>query len=399
MRKSLLETIENKVYWGIVGVILTIAFGAMGLYTYFHEQKPNLLFEVINESNVLDVHKSLENLTIYFDNENIQKKNLNLRIITIKISNNGEVDILQSYYDQKILWGFNVDKGKIINDARVVNTNSDYLKNNISPRIVDNKTVELEKVIFEKGKYFSIEILVIHKKDTLPVISYVGKIVGIESVTPIKTWEEDLEQKLLEELFYGGFLVNALRPIIYLFVFILLIVFIVITSDWIGTLKRKSKIKSRKRDVRRYFENELEDEKTKIIADSYIIGGFDEIERIEQLINNPDELKIKIKRINLENEYREKIKEAIGIAEDDDVMNEESETVLYGSHYSTIIDSRFWHGPSVKTLLENNIIKMNDQDELIIDQKFEDTIKNMAKKFTAQRNHREAKTVKVKGKQ
>ena len=74
MGKRLLETIENKAYWGIIGVLLTIAFGAIGLYTYFHVPKLSILFEITNESNVLDVHKPLEDLTIYFENENIQEK-------------------------------------------------------------------------------------------------------------------------------------------------------------------------------------------------------------------------------------------------------------------------------------------------------------------------------------
>lgn len=381
MGKSLLEKIENKVYWGVIGTLLTIAFGAIGLYTYFHEQKPSLLFEIINESNVLDVHKPLENLTIYFDNENIQKKNLNLRIITIQILNNGEVDILQSYYDQKMEWGFKVSNGKIINDARIVNSNSDYLKNNLSPKIIGDNTVELEKVILEKGKFFSIEILVIHNKDTLPEINYIGKIVGIETVTPEKTWEKNLEPNFWKKFFYGGFLINVLRPIIAFIALIALIILIAFTSDKIGELKRKSKKKSREREIYRFFGGEPEDEKIKIITDSYINGGFNKLKRIEILINNPDKLKMEINKLNIEKDYREKIKEIEKSMENDEGLLEKTDLILPERHYYAVKYGQFWRRHHLQDLLEKNIVEIDTQDELKIDPEFKKAISKMVKQF------------------
>lgn len=383
MDKNLLETIENKVYWGIVGTLLTIAFGAIGLYTYFHEPKPSLLFEIINESNVLDVHKSLENLTIFFDNENIQKKNLNLRIITIQISNNGEVDILQSYYDQKIKWGFSVNKGKIINGARIVNSNSDYLKNNISPKIINGNTVELEKVILEKGKFISIEILVIHNKDTFPEINYIGKIVGIEAITPVKTWEKNLEQKFFEKLFYGGFLINILRPIITLIALVIIIILIALTHDGIRKIKRKSKKKLREREVYNFIGGEPEDEKIKVITDAYINGGLDELERIEMFINNPDKMKVEINKQTLEKDFLRKIKEIEKSTKNDDEPPEESDSFPKNNYYA-VKHSNFWHRPHIQDLLEKNIAELNVDDELIIDPEFKKAINKVIKNFNKQ---------------
>lgn len=394
MGKNLLEKIENKIYWGVLGALLTIAFGAIGLYTYFHEQKPSLLVEIINESNVLDVHKSLENLTIYFDNENIQKKNLNLRIITIQISNNGEVDILQSYYDQKMEWGFKVSNGEIINNARIVNSNSEYLKNNLSPKIIGDNIVELEKVIFEKGKFFSIEILVIHNKDTLPEINYMGKIVGIESVTPVKTWEKNLEPNFWKKFFYGGFLINVLRPIITFIALIALIILIVVISDKIGELKRESKKKSRERKIYRFLGGEPKDEKIKIITDSYIYGGFDELERIEMLINNPDKLKMEINKSSIKKDYSEKIKEIEKSIENDEGLLEETDLIIQEkSHYPVVKYGRlWWHRPQIQDLLEKNIAKIDNQGELKIDPEFKKAINKMVKQFKIRVNKRTARS-------
>jgi hypothetical protein len=132
----------------VIASIVTILSLFFGFYTYFHERKPNLLFEIISESNVLDLHKPLENLTIYLNNENINKKNLNLRILTLQVSNNGELDILQPQYDQNVKWGININNGKIINSVRILNSNSEYLKANISPTIVNDNFIEFRNKLY-----------------------------------------------------------------------------------------------------------------------------------------------------------------------------------------------------------------------------------------------------------
>lgn len=310
MSNKLLEQIEKKIYWGIVGFILTLAFGFIGLYTYYHEKKPNLLFEIINESNVLDVHKELDNLTIYFDNEDIRKKNLNLRIITVQISNNGEIDILQSHYDQKIEWGFKVSNGKIINDARIVNSNSDYLKNHLSPKIISGNTVNLEKVIFEKGKFFSIEVLVIHNKDTQPAINYIGKIVGIETVTPIKTWEKNLVPSFWEKFFYGGLLINVLRPIVTFIAFLAIGIFLGFILDATFNSRRQKKKKSREKRIYKLLGGEPKDDKINVMTKIYSEDGLEGLERIEKHFKNLPILKLEVDKYIIEKGYREK-KQAI----------------------------------------------------------------------------------------
>ena len=46
--KNFWEKIENKFYWGVFGALLTVAFGVIGLYSFFHAPKPGILFEIIN---------------------------------------------------------------------------------------------------------------------------------------------------------------------------------------------------------------------------------------------------------------------------------------------------------------------------------------------------------------
>jgi len=168
----------KKIPWSLFGVVLTLVFGFFAVYSAFHERKPNILFEITNEINVLDIRKPLEELSISFMGEDIEKRNLNLRIFTVRIENNGEVDILQNHYDADDVWGIQVNHARII-EARFMDSNSDYLKSKINPNIIEENKIEFNKIIFEKGNYFIVEILVLHMKEEYPEVISIGKIAGI----------------------------------------------------------------------------------------------------------------------------------------------------------------------------------------------------------------------------
>ena len=149
----------GKVNWTIVSVILALFFGLFTVYVYYAEH-PNITFDIVNDANVLDVHKPLSELNIYFQGEDIQQSNLNLRIISVKIENTGNVDILQNFYDENDIFGLKINNGQII-ESRLINSNSEYLMSNLNLKTVNN-TLELSKPIFEENKYFIVEILILH---------------------------------------------------------------------------------------------------------------------------------------------------------------------------------------------------------------------------------------------
>jgi len=380
MGKSLLETIENKVYWGILGAFLTIAFGFVGLYSYLNEPKPSILFEITNESNVLDLHKPLDNLTIYFEEEDIQKNNLNLRIITIQISNNGEVDILQSYYDQNIQWGFKINNGKIINNARIVNTNSDYLLKNISPTIKGDNVVELNKVILEKGKTFSTEVLVLHSKDNFPEVIPLGKIVGIDKISPIKTWKEEQTLSFIDTFFYGGLLVNIVRPVICFILIIVLLIVIALSADSLGDFKRNRKSKRRKKMINKLFNGDPENEQIKLLTETYVTHGLDGLKNIEKDLNKKKEILFTINSDKLMEEHDEKVnalKQKYGIKEPD----EDDEFLITKETKRKIRYLNSWHSYHTKELIKKGVISINDQDEVVIDKEFNKNLSKLLKLF------------------
>ena len=106
----------------VVSVSLALFFGLSNL----GEPDPKLTFEIMREIDVLDVRTPVEDLQITFQNEDIQVENLNLRIYAMRVVNNGEVDILQTQFDQEQSWGRQVIDGRVI-EARLNEARPNYL--------------------------------------------------------------------------------------------------------------------------------------------------------------------------------------------------------------------------------------------------------------------------------
>ena len=170
---------KNKLgFIGIIGIIFTIIFGGLTLYYRFYTPQPEISYTILSDSNVVDLHKPLKDLKILFQDEDIQKNNMNLKIYSLKISNSGKKNILETHYASDGNWGIKIADGRII-ESRLVESNSDYLKSNLNPKIVDDKTINFKKVIFDKNDYFTLEVLVLHPRDSDINLIPFGKISGI----------------------------------------------------------------------------------------------------------------------------------------------------------------------------------------------------------------------------
>ena len=173
MVKSLLKKARGPFFFVVACAGLYLAY--LGL----REKAPALTFDVVTESNVVDVHRALPDLEVRFQGEDIYGSGQNLRIITLRIANTGDTNILQSDFDQTLPWGFRSDSGRII-QVRLVSASSSYLERNVQPTLVDERTAELRKVIIGRGKGIFLELLVLHDQAVDPVITPFGKVAGID---------------------------------------------------------------------------------------------------------------------------------------------------------------------------------------------------------------------------
>jgi hypothetical protein len=194
-----------------VSVFLALFFGLSNL----SEPDPKLTYEILRETDVLDVRTPVEDLQITFQNEDIQGENLNLRIYAMRVINNGEVDILQTQFDQDQIWGLQVDGGRVI-EARPIEASSTYLNEKSNPQVVGEDIVQFDKAIVEKGQFFVFNMLVVHAKDVEPEIIALGKIAGIDEIVVTRIPVEVEGPGFLSDLFGGDWAVQLVRAILFL---------------------------------------------------------------------------------------------------------------------------------------------------------------------------------------
>lgn len=309
---SWFKKIIQKTNWSVIGVFIALGVGSLTIYSFFHEKKPDITIEILNESNVLDVHKPLEDLSIYFQGEDIKENNLNLRIYTLKIENTGEVDILQNYFDRNKIWGLQFNHGRII-EARLLNSNSDYIKEELKPEIMGENKIKLEQIVFDKKTFFSLEILVLHSKDKSPEIFPIGKIAGIENTILIETWRNQIKQSFLNTVFTGGVLVHIFRAFVYFFLFIVGLFVLIRVPSFITEKFIKN---TRKKQIKYlYSEKESKEPFKKILIEKYIDYGIDNLLYLTSLLNNN-------KRLLIEYNFFESFEERLKGIKELDILKE-----------------------------------------------------------------------------
>lgn len=245
---------------GVIGAILGIVLGAPGIYWGLHEKKANIVFEVISEANVVDLYKPLQDVDVLFKGESIKKQKQNLKIFTITVANRGEIDVLQSLYEQKTPWGIQFKNAKIVDTPRIVASNSEYLSNNVAPVVLTNDIVEFTKVIFEKGKFFTLEIMVLFRVDAQnPDVVPIGKIAGIEEQQVIR-YSPNKEQSFWSKLFYGSVWLNLIRACFLAVSIIVLLVLFIGTGITITEYHAKRETERVRKSIRERFPSASEDE-------------------------------------------------------------------------------------------------------------------------------------------
>ena len=219
---KILETFKKfgKWFWGVV-VALAFLSSFLAYYQFFYENRPSISAQIISEVNILDIHKPLKDLQILFQGDNIQEKNLNLRIYTVKIENTGKVNILQNYFDQNDNWGIRVENARII-ETRLVGSNSDYINKNLSPQIQEDGVVNFNKIIFDQKDFFTVELLVLHDRNTPPHLYRVGKVAGIQE-NNFEILVIEHKEFFLASLFYGDWRVQVVRTIFYFIVSVIIL--------------------------------------------------------------------------------------------------------------------------------------------------------------------------------
>ena len=284
--------VQNFAKYVVSASFLGLILGVLGLYYTLRSGRTLLVVDVAAESNVLDVRTAVKDLAILFQGRDIQQENSNLKIFTVRLTNQGEVNILETYFDSRNPWGLEVNGGRVI-EARVTSSNSLYLSQNLQPKIADATHVELNKIIFDKGKFVTLELLVLHNKNVAPRVGVFGKIAGMDEIPVTNSSKEHDQQSFAKIVFRGPVAVQIARTISYFIAGLVTIIAVGFAiAGGAGAISRFRRNARRKlvRSLPREASSERE-KKRKILVSIFIDEGLEQLKQLAKVLSDEKVLK------------------------------------------------------------------------------------------------------------
>jgi hypothetical protein len=287
------KRIEKATLWALLGILATVILGAPAIYFSVHEKRPHISYEIIGDSKVLDVHQPVKELEIRYRGEDIYALNKNLSVLTITIRNDGETHIKQSDFDESMPWGLQIKKGQLVDIPKLVSFNSDYIRDNINLQTTTNNLITFQKLIFERDKYFTIELQLLHHSEDEPEIEVVGKIAGIETQTVINNIKDSGSVGFWAKVFYGPLTVQLVRVLVFVVATILLIVIVIYLIVSIGEALSSRKSLKTRREINAFLGPLLEgkDEKAQegykwLLSNSS--GRIESLKELKAFLHDPN---------------------------------------------------------------------------------------------------------------
>lgn len=290
-----------------------LGFIGLGYAVYvdsIKQDKSDLVFEVLSNTSVFDLKEDIGKLDVIYGSESLKRQHKNLRIITLKISNEGNKDIVEGDYDSRESVGFKLSNGKIVERPELIETSSDYFKRNLILDLDTTRTVKINKVQFDQGEFFVLKVLTICDLDSVPGVSAFGKISGITKPFTVKTPNKNVEEKgFWDQLLEGSFWIHFARFWFYVLSFIAFVITIVLPTALIGESIQKSKRKKRIRKFKEKSEITLTPP-IETVFEIYLTNGEGELRFIQSALTTPDRLQrlirnaLKSKRTQFEGEFQ-----------------------------------------------------------------------------------------------
>lgn len=297
LREGLLN-IEKRWAWSFFGFLLAIIFGGIAIYTSFiQDLNPRLEYIIEGKTPVLDLRENIKNLDILYKGINIKEQDKNLSVVTLKVLNNSEVNILKNFYDDLSPLQVWVENADVVDKPQVISTSNDYLKKNAKVDLDSLGYIHLPKLIIEGQESYTISLLILHKNGVEPKIKGQGKIAGQkDGIEVISNYTLKSELSFWDKLIQGNFWIHILRFVIYFLILIvvLLATFIPIASlsDAISEKKKKNRVKNYKN--KKGIENSPE---TDAVFELYLDNSLDVLTTIQKLIGNKSRLKAMLRSI------------------------------------------------------------------------------------------------------
>src|SRR5689334_6871850 len=94
--------IEKGFAWSFLGFVLAACFGGLATYTeFFKSRSAQLEYDLLSNTPVLTTREDVPALKILYENLDIRQTKQMLSVVSLRIRNTGEADILNGHYDAR----------------------------------------------------------------------------------------------------------------------------------------------------------------------------------------------------------------------------------------------------------------------------------------------------------
>lgn len=289
MEDNLTNKIFNNIASKTVLALIGLFAAVITIYAFLQEKSVDVRYEIIANTNVLDFNADISKLEVSYDSTNLKQSNENLRIITIKIINNGKQHLFKEYLDNNDPLGLVISSGKIIEKPDLIQTSNDYLKRNIKLHNFTKNKLTFSQVILESAEFFVLKLLILHQKDEIPKINSFGKIAGQKNIEVVNSVDIKTEKTFLLNVYEGNIWTQLLRLLSYFLIGVLIILIIVGISEKIDTIrekKRKIKMVREFKKIKSYNYTRMDD----AIFDKYKLQGSYSLKHSQILLKNEKDL-------------------------------------------------------------------------------------------------------------
>ena len=351
---KILRNLDRKFSWSFLGFLVAVLLGTITVYDRFIAAKhPQVYFDVLTSTAVLDIKEDLPKLEIFFSGINIREQKLSLRVVSIKVVNESSQDILKGHYDAEDPIGFRVQPGKIIS-TELADSSNDYLARNVSFSSPINDVVHFRSVILEAHQYFVIKLLVLHAANQTPMISPVGHIAGIPSILVREPYKDFGRVSFWISAFTGSWGIQLVRLITYFVIGILAILAIVfpsiLVSEKLAEQKRRRIIKEFKGATSVQLN-----ESDEFIFKTYVTSGEHIMLLMHGLVANQKELD---RALSEYREWQSKPNEKRSLAELDEIHKDQ---VVFSQKF---LVNEFIDGGFLKISGESCVVDPHMKDSL-----------------------------------
>ncbi|WP_345989223.1 hypothetical protein WCX18_02320 [Sulfurimonas sp. HSL1-2] len=273
----------NNHKFNTISFLFAVASILFAIYTtYFKNDDPIFSIRVEKEQNLIDIKEDIEELTILYKEKDIDKIQKTISSIIFKIKNEGNKPIIISYYDDNYPIKINVSNGKILK-TEVLTSSNEYLQKNAIPKIINENTLTLSKVILEPDEFYDIKVRVLHDAKTKLFYKVNGKLAYVPT---LEIKENEQKTDYIKEIFSGSPLIQISRFFFFFFILILMIMF---TGYSYGFMDKNIFVNARKKLIENFKQKHEDiDKDFEIIIKEYhdngtsLIQSYRIIKKIEE---------------------------------------------------------------------------------------------------------------------